>query len=309
MTDDIRFVNDIRSSRDIAFIGFGEAASTFVAGWGTGRKRSIKAYDIKTDHGAAAVREGKLEDYTRAGIEGCRTLREAISDASVIFSTVTADQALVAAGNAGPYIPPGTLYLDCNSCAPDTKRKAYKVITDAGGRYVDAAIMAPVQPELEKTPLLLSGPSAPESLEVFRVLGMNAKIVQGEVGSSSSIKMIRSIMIKGLESLVTECVLAGRRADVDAQVLDSLEHTFPGFDWKKRTAYMLERTMIHGIRRSAEMREVALTVQQLDLDADMSLATVKWQQRIGELKLQAKNDDYRQLADDILTKLNSLELE
>ena len=99
--------------------------------------------------------------------------------------------------------------------------------------------------------------------------------------------MIRSIMMKGLEALVCECVLAGRKAGVIETVLDSLDDTYPGFDWRKRSAYMLERVMTHGVRRAAEMREVALTVDLLGLKGEMSRASVGWEQTIGELGLRA----------------------
>ena len=103
--------------------------------------------------------------------------------------------------------------------------------------------------------------------------------------------MIRSIMMKGLEALVCECVLAGQKAGVIETVLDSLEATYPGFGWRKRSAYMLERVMTHGVRRAAEMREVALTVDLLRLDGAMSRASVGWQQRIGELGLRASPEE------------------
>ena len=119
--------------------------------------------------------------------------------------------------------------------------------------------------------------------------------------------MIRSVMMKGLEALVCECVLAGRKAGVVETVLDSLDETYPGFDWKKRSAYMLERVMTHGLRRSAEMREVALTVDLLGLEGEMSRASVGWEQAIGELGLRANGDeaeDYRVFADRILAALD-----
>ena len=125
---------------------------------------------------------------------------------------------------------------------------------------------------------------------------MSAAIHDGPVGSSSAIKMIRSIMMKGLEALVCECVLAGRKAGVIETVLDSLDDTYPGFDWRKRSAYMLERVMTHGVRRAAEMREVALTVDLLGLDGAMSRASVGWQQTVGDLGLGSSADeaaDYR----------------
>ena len=65
--------------------------------------------------------------------------------------------------------------------------------------------------------------------------------------------------------------------------------------------------MTHGVRRAAEMREVALTVDGLGLDGAMSRASVEWQQRIGELGLRTNAPeaaDYRALADRILARLD-----
>ena len=136
---------------------------------------------------------------------------------------------------------------------------------------------------------------------------MSARIYEGPVGAASAVKMIRSVMMKGLEALVCECVLSGRKAGVIETVLDSLDETYPGFDWKKRSAYMLERVMTHGLRRSAEMREVALTVDLLGLKGEMSRACAGWEQTIGELGLRTNADeaeDYRVLADRILAALD-----
>jgi 3-hydroxyisobutyrate dehydrogenase-like beta-hydroxyacid dehydrogenase len=281
----------------LAFVGFGEAAAAFVQGWGDERPRILRAYDIKTDSMQAAVRDRKLDDYVHHRVNGCTRLADALAGVGVVFSVVTADQALVAARQAAACITPEALYFDCNSCSPGTKRQAAQAIEAAGGRYVDVAVMAPVQPARHHVPLLVSGPHAEDALAVLAALDMRAKLAAGPVGAASSIKMVRSIMIKGLEALVTECTLAGRRAGVDEAVLASLEASFPGFGWEKRAAYMLERSMTHGIRRAAEMREVALTVEELGLPADMAHATVAWQQRIGDLALAVAEDDYRRRAD------------
>jgi hypothetical protein len=177
----------------------------------------------------------------------------------------------------------------------------------AGGRYVDVAVMAPVHPRLHRTPLLISGPHVEAAAPALAELDMSARIHEGPVGAASAVKMIRSIMMKGLEALVCECVLAGRKAGVIETVLDSLDDTYPGFDWKKRSAYMLERVMTHGVRRAAEMREVALTVDLLGLKGEMSRASVGWQQTIGELGVgstAAEAADYQVLADAILAALD-----
>jgi 3-hydroxyisobutyrate dehydrogenase-like beta-hydroxyacid dehydrogenase len=294
----------------IAFIGFGEAAQAFLNGWRTvsGFAAVVTAYDIKTDASDSAVREGKRADYARANIFGASTAPEAVKGAEAVFSVVTADQAHEAAVAAIPGLARGALFFDCDSCAPQTKERTAKEVDAAGARYVDVAVMAPVHPRLHRTPLLISGPHAGDAAAVLAALGMEAAIHDGPVGSASAVKMIRSVMMKGLEALVAECVLAGTKAGVIGAVLDSLDDTYPGFNWKKRSAYMLERVMTHGVRRAAEMREVALTVELLGLKPAMSAAAVEWQQAIGELGLRATTDeasDYRALTDKILSRMAS----
>lgn len=293
----------------IALIGFGEAASAFVEGWRKIAALEFGAFDIKTDDPSEAVREAKWEDYKRFDVAGAESPSGALAGAKIVFSLVTADQALAAAKSAAPHLEPDTFFFDCNSCSPGTKRQAAAAVTRIGGHYIDTAVMAPVHPKLHRTPLLLSGPDAEEAHALTEALDMAAKTVPGGVGAASSNKMIRSVMMKGLEALVLECVLAGRRAGVDEAVLDSLNETYPGFGWKKRSAYMLERAVTHGIRRAAEMREAALTVRELGFDGAMASAAADWEQRIGELRLSAADakakdeQNYRAIADLILNRL------
>lgn len=293
----------------ICLIGFGEAGATFAAGWrSAGLSVDVAAFDIKTDAKDPAVRSAMGARFAAHGVAGAATMAEALAGARLVFSLVTADQALAAATAAAPHIPAGALYLDGNSCAPGTKREAAARIDGAGGRYVDCAVMAPVAPQKHRTPLLLSGSAAADASARLAALDMAATLAPGDgkVGTASAIKMVRSVMVKGLEALVLECVLAGRRAGVDATVLASLEQTFPGFGWTARAAYMQERVMTHGIRRAAEMREVARTVAELGLDNGMASATARWQDQVGSLGLDAKAiglEDYGRLADAILARL------
>lgn len=290
----------------IAFIGFGEAGAAFAAGWrANGAPVSLGGYDVKLDDADDEVSAVKRNEFAGSGVEAFTDLVSAVQGADVVFSLVTADKAREAASEAARIDLEGALFFDGNSCAPETKRQSATVITRANGRYVDCAIMAPVFPKRHQTPLILSGPHAEAALEVGVRLGLSAQIQPGDVGAASSVKMVRSIMMKGLEALMTECVLAGRVAGVEREVLASLEATYPGFDWTKRAAYMLERSMTHGVRRAAEMREVVRTIKDLGLPSDMAQGAVAWQQRVGDLALNCADlePDYGARSDALLKAL------
>ena len=279
----------------IALIGFGEAAAAFATGWGAALAPQLSAYDIKA--GDVTARAAAL------GIV-CHTAPvAALVGADVALCLVTADQALVAARACARHLPPGLIWLDGNSCAPSTKRTAALVIEDAGGRYVDMAIMAPVHPHLSRTPALLSGPYAGAVLAALAALNMSVSIAGPAVGDASTIKMLRSVMVKGFEALTAECFLAARRAGVEEAVVSSLEASDPGWNIRQRGAYNLERMLVHGTRRAAEMREVALTLRDLGLPDRMAAASILWQDDLGSLGADAGAGDLARRLDAILDRL------
>lgn len=257
----------------LTLIGFGEAGRTFAgaADW----KRRASVFDSKT--GEPSTRAAMLAAYRQAGVNGCENPADAMNEATAVLSLVTADQSLVAAQYAASDIVSGTYYFDMNSVAPDTKRAAAKLVEAAGGHYVDVAIMAPVEPAGTAVPLLLSGACADQGASVLRALGFaDVRVVGGDVGRASSIKMIRSIMIKGQEALTAEMMRAADKAGVADEVLASL-----GDGWAKRAEYNLERMKTHGMRRAAEMEEVAKTLASLGEEAVMTRGTIQRQREMA----------------------------
>jgi 3-hydroxyisobutyrate dehydrogenase-like beta-hydroxyacid dehydrogenase len=286
----------------IALIGFGEAGRTFAnAGdWVASSGHDVHVYDLKTD--IAADRAAKLGEYDAAGIAGCATLAEAVQGGALILSLVTADQALAVAEAAAATIEPGTLYCDLNSIAPQTKQAAAAAVTAAGGDYVDVAVMAPVDPARMAVPLLLSGPRADDALAALAALGFtNLRVVGDTVGRASSIKMIRSVMVKGIEALTVECMLAAEAAGVREEILASLDASEKPKLWAVRADYNLDRMMVHGLRRAAEMEEVVKTLDGLGTGSAMTRGTVARQRAIGALALGTPaaglTDKLRQIED------------
>ena len=287
----------------IAFIGFGEAASAFVQGWRTVVDLKVSAFDIKTDD--PDTRTGKHTDYEKFDVFGAETASEAVRNADVIFSAVTAEAAADAAYSVAEALQPGKLYLDLNSAAPSRKREAERIVARSGVEYVDVAVMSPVHPTLHHSPLLVSGPGAKRAEDIMRRLDMRFETISDKVGDASTIKMIRSVMIKGIEALVSESIVAAVHEGIDEKILASLDVTYPGMDWTKRAGYMLERMVRHGNRRAEEMREVAKTMNDLGIGGLMATATAERQQRVADLALLdvfdgAPPEDHKVLAQAIL---------
>lgn len=284
----------------IGLIGFGEAGQAFAQGWAGHGGAKVSAFDVKMEDPLQADTLAAQAAAHRVTLSGDR--RATLARCDAVFCLVTADRARAAATECAPDLAPGTLWLDCNSCAPESKRKAAETIEAVGGRYIDVAVMAPVHPLLHRTPLLISGPASPAAKALLDRLGMQARALSERVGDASAVKMLRSVMIKGMEALFAECLLGAMRAGVAPEVLASLAASNPEIDWPARAGYNLERMMRHGQRRAAEMREVVEMLRALGLEGAASSATAQWQARIGALGLPA-DGGWEKQAERVLARL------
>lgn len=260
------------SAPNVALIGFGEAGATFAcAGSWAGHARG---WDLKPERRAAMA---------ACSVTAGEDAADALAGADCTLSLVTADQAVPAAKAYAPLLPKGSLWLDMNSVAPGTKQAASEAIEGAGADYIDVAVMSPVDKKLA-SPLLIAGKRAADAETMLRALGFtNTRVVGDKVGQASAIKLCRSVMVKGLEALTAEMVLAASSAGVLDEVLASLDASEKPIDWTTRADYNLDRMLIHGQRRSAEMAEAAQMLRDLGIAPLMTDNTVSRQQALGTM--------------------------
>ncbi|HEV7136011.1 MAG TPA: DUF1932 domain-containing protein [Steroidobacteraceae bacterium] len=259
----------------MALIGYGEVGQTLAADLAAGGMRDILAWDCLFPLPTSAPsRAAAASGHVRAA--SC--MADALSERTVIISAVTAASCVPVAREAAACIPTGAYYFDLNSVAPATKRAAAAAVEAAGGRYVEAAVMSPIGPKRIASPMLIGGMHAGGFEPLARAAGFTgARVFDAHVGRASAAKMCRSVMIKGLEALLTEGLLAARHHGVEATVLESLHDLLPAADWHRMANYMIGRSQQHGHRRAEEMREAALAVGEAGIEPLMSLACAKRQ--------------------------------
>ena len=259
--------------RGIAIIGFGEVGGILARDLGAAGVARIAAYDI-----AFADPDSPQSHAARErGAAACANAAEAAAGAELVISAVTAGAALDAARAAGPGLAHGPFFLDLNSVSPGTKQEEAAAVEAAGGRYVEASVMTSVPPHGIRSPMLLGGPHAERFAPHAAALGMRAAVFSPEVGGASAVKMCRSVMIKGLEALTTECMVAAHHYGVEHEVLRTLGDTLPHEDWPGLARYVMSRALLHGKRRAEEMREVARTVSEAGVEPLLSRATAERQ--------------------------------
>jgi 3-hydroxyisobutyrate dehydrogenase-like beta-hydroxyacid dehydrogenase len=269
----------------VGFIGFGEAGSTIAAGLAEAGVDRIVAFDIAADDSEFGP---TIEQRAaRAGtilVDSPAALARA---SEVLFSTVTSSSALEAATAIAPFLESRHLYADLNSVSPACKHTIDRVVRDAGGCFVEVAVMAPVLPYGHRVPMLVGGPNAALFAERMARFGMRCEVLSAAVGTAAAVKMCRSIVVKGLEALMCECMLGASRYEAGPHVFASLNESFPGIDWQKLADYMIGRVVVHGERRAREMEEVADTLRAIGVEPIMAEATARRQDWSAELKLRS----------------------
>jgi len=268
-----------RNTPHVSFIGFGEAGQAIASGLRESGIERIAAWDIlfpQTDGQRLKAAAEKI------GVRCASSAQDAVRDTDMIVSAVTAASSLEAARSVEPHLLGTPYFLDINSVSPGRKQATAKLLGERA-RYLDVAVVAAIHPARHRTPLLIAGPHAEAASPLLRELDMQFSVVGDAVGAAAAIKMIRSVMIKGIEALTLECFLAAARAGVLEDVTASLKNNYPGLDWSKLSEYNLERMASHGERRAAEMEESAATLRELGIDPLMAEATVKRQREMGAI--------------------------
>jgi 3-hydroxyisobutyrate dehydrogenase-like beta-hydroxyacid dehydrogenase len=282
----------------ICLLGFGEVGQTLVSDFRAVGATAITAYDVLfSDSSSAPSRAATAADVLVA-----KDARQAAAHADLVVCAVTAAQDLAAAQSVAGVLKSSAYFLDVNSVSPGVKQQAASIIEAGGARYVEAAIMSPIAPKRVASPMLFGGPHASEFLPLAQQLGFaGAQVFSNQVGKASAAKMCRSVMIKGMEALLAESLLAARHYGVESTVLESLRNLFPGENWPVLARYMISRSLIHGRRRAEEMREVAKTVTEAGLESHMSAASAHRQDWAAAFREAASIEELEPMLDAVLS--------
>ncbi|MFC7047578.1 DUF1932 domain-containing protein [Emcibacter nanhaiensis] len=281
----------------ICLLGFGEVGQTLAEDLLEAGGVTLSAWDIKFDD-ADSIPSCGLKQFA---VTGGMSAVDAVLGADLVISAVTAAETVNAARSVAAGIEPGTWYVDMNSASPGMKREAAKLINDAGGKYVEAAVMSPIGPKRIATSILLGGPHAALFEPLARDLGFaGMRLFSDEYGKASAAKMCRSVVVKGVEAILTESLLSARHYGVEDTVVTSLNDLFPGPDWQKLSRYMISRSLEHGKRRAEEMREVARTVEEAGIVPLMSTASAERHDWAALRKDALKEEDLADMLDAIM---------
>ena len=284
----------------VGFIGFGEAANLISEGLLQEGIKIIYAYDVNSNHPTfgPAIRE-RME---KLHIPLASSLEELCEKTEYIFCATSAKAAEPIAKDIKSYLTPDHYYIDINAASPMVMEKVADYVAETRAKFVDAAVMDSVPLKKHKVPMYISGSGALDFQKIGTQFGMNLTFISEKAGSSSAIKMFRSIFMKGFSALLLETIQSSRKYGVEEIVMESLNQSVTGKPLGETANMLLTRTAIHAERRVAEMNEVIDTLGMLNVDATMSEAVKRKLQLLVDSGVREKLNNkapshYSQLID------------
>lgn len=236
----------------IGLLGFGEAAARFAKEFSAAGLTGIVAYS----RSGAKAQPGDLP-YERAkasGVTLVRTVGSLAKKSDIIIGLTPGKSALPALKKIRKYLRPDQLYVDASSNSATAMEKAAAIAGDAV-KFVDASIMGPVDLMGLKAPFVASGPHAAEFRDRMTPYGMVINVVGNNPGDASAMKLIRSVLMKGLAMILLETMEAARRRDILDAVIDDVSVTFNDIPFQKIIKRYIGGTAVHCERRIHEMKE------------------------------------------------------
>ena len=262
----------------LGFIGYGDAAKAVAQGIKEEGKdvcmyawsRSITACDEPDENGVI--------------YKGSR--KELADDSDVIFVMVPGAAAVDCAKETAPLLTPGKLYVDLCTSSPHDMKIAENIITGAGARFADGAMMDTVPKYRHKVPTTLCGRDGKEAEELMTGLGMVITYLGEEPGKADAVKLLRSMYTKAHLAVVFEMLEAAEHYGVAEFVMDGLAKTMDNKTFIEGMDGRCAGGVIHAGRRAHELDSAAEMLEEDGLFAGVSRAGAQKLREIGALDIK-----------------------
>ncbi len=289
---------------DIAFVGFGELASSLAEGLAPSGRHRLRAY-IRGWPKASDTYERRL---AASGTSPCGSLAEAVADAEVVLAAVPAMSSLELARQAAAHLKPGALYAELATASGTDKLAAADALQPRGVVYADAAVLGTVASDGFRVPILASGPGAAALRSLLEPNGFRITDMPGPVGQAALVKLLRSAYLKGRDALIVETLLAARRHGLAEIVAETLERPGDRLSFDDISTRVVCSVAVHAGRRAHELEQVGEALREVGIDPALAQAASRTLQRIAGLGLSdVLGDDRPTDRDAVLAAIDELD--
>jgi 3-hydroxyisobutyrate dehydrogenase-like beta-hydroxyacid dehydrogenase len=269
----------------LGLLGYGEAANRLARDFKQAGFTSILAYSRS---GAKAQPGDPLHQRAQAaGVTLVKTVGTLAKKTDIIIAMTPGKSALPALKKIRKYLRPDHLYVDASSNSAHNMEQAAALVGNAA-KFVDASIMGPVDLMGIKVPFVASGPHAAAFRDLMVPHGMVINVVGANPGDASAMKLIRSVLMKGLAALLLETMEAARRRNILDEVIEDSSVTFNDIPFQKIIKRYVGGTAVHCERRIHEMKECLELLHEMDSSDRTTRNTIAMLRDMVKMGMPAK---------------------
>jgi len=221
----------------IGFIGFGKVSQNLV--------KLIDSSDITFVTSSENRSFETMEAIKNSNVCVEDSFKDVAIKSDILISANSPSSALEVAKQYGKYS--SGLYLDLNNISPDTVLEI--------GRYVDNIVDGAIIGKIDSdNPILyVSGESAKDLIFLNEFL--NIKVISGNIGDASKLKLLRSTYTKTLSALLIESADIAKSNNLEEEFFDILALT-EGELFREKSVSRIKNTINNSKRKSEELEEI-----------------------------------------------------
>lgn len=200
----------------IAIIGCGEVGRLYASTVATAGTNELKLCDSKPGDAARAL-------ATEFGVPLHEQAGPWLAEVDRVWVCVTGDVSRAVCADLAPHLSSKAVVVDLTTASPQDKRAIDADLAAQGLDYVDAVIMGAVGLSGVKTPILGAGLRAEVALADFATLGAAVRCLSdASAGDAAALKLLRTVLTKGMEALGVECLVAAEQQGVRKELYEVL---------------------------------------------------------------------------------------
>lgn len=224
---------------------------------------SVAAAAINSGHAVYWTSQGR-SDKTRQRAEKhnlmeIETLPELCQTSEIIFSVCPPH---AAEGVAKSVIETGFkgFYLDANAISPQRAIRIGEMMEENGVHFIDGGIIGGPAWTSNETRLYLSGRDADKIANCFATGPLETKIIGGEIGKASALKMCYAAYSKGTTALLSAILATAESLEIREELYQQWDKDDEGFS--EQINRRVTRVTAKAWRFEGEMKEIASTFRE-----------------------------------------------
>jgi RraA family protein len=265
----------------LGLVGFGEVGSTVGKGVRDAGLDQVLCYDKAAFEGLYShLIQSRASE---AGVKLVRSQQELAAGADLIIGFTPGSCSIDSAKAFASVLTPAHVFVDFASATPKVKMAVADALKFTGAKVGDGSILGNPSNGYAM-PMLVSGSASEDALASLVPWGMRIEKAGDRLGVASGIKILRSVLFKGIEALFDEMILAARVYEMDEAVLASAFKTLDRNSWAEILSNVVPSGAIHAERRAEELEMAADAVAEAGIEPIMARAgasRLRWKANLG----------------------------